>query len=137
MKTWPEATREDIIQELAPGVESTNADIINKLNWTSWLAHIGELINMDSNQFEMIVKEHFETVMLCIHGEMTRATSGEYPSQEEVDEFMKAPSTVETIQKLTSLTAQLTKETWPEFRDGICKEVGLDPDEFHFDFELL
>ena len=137
MKTWLEATKEDIIQEIAPGVESTDADMINKLNWTSWLAHIGELINMDSNKYELIVKEHFETVTQCIHGESRRAMTGEYPTTEESAKYMKNPDTIAMIQHLTNVTMRLDKESWPIFRDKICEDVGLDPDEFHFDFEML
>ena len=136
MKTWLEATKEDVVTELCPGVTITNDDMINKLNWTSWLAHIGELINMDSNQFEMIVREHFETVILCINGERTRAETGDYPTDEQVDTYMASDAAKQTIEQLTKLTVSLTKETWPEFRDKLCQEVGLDPADFRFDFEM-
>ena len=136
MKTWLEATKEDVVTELCPGVTITNDDMINKLNWTSWLAHIGELINMDSNQFEMIVREHFETVILCINGERTRAETGDYPTDEQVDTYMASDAAKQTIEQLTKLTVSLTKETWPEFRYKLCQEVGLDPADFHFDFEM-
>ena len=136
MKTWLEATKEDVVTELCPGVTITNDDMINKLNWTSWLAHIGELINMDSNQFEMIVREHFETVILCINGERTRAETGDYPTDEQVDTYMALDAAKQTIEQLTKLTVSLTKETWPEFRDKLCQEVGLNPADFQFDFEM-
>ena len=136
MKTWLEATKEDVVTELCPGVTITNDDMINKLNWTSWLAHIGELINMESNQFEMIVREHFETVILCINGERTRAETGDYPTDEQVDTYMASDAAKQTVEQLTKLTVSLTKETWPEFRDKLCQEVSLDPADFHFDFEM-
>ena len=135
MKTWLDATREDVLQDLAPGVTSTNVDMINKLNWTSWLMHIGDLINMDSNQFEMIVREHFESVILCINGERTRAETGEYPDDDQVDAYMASDAAKQTIEQLTRVTVSLTKESWPVFRDKICQEVGLDPKDFHFEFE--
>ena len=136
MKTWLDATYEDVIVEIAPGVSTPNDDMINKLNWTSYLAHIGELINMDSNQYELIIKEHFETLILCIHGEKTRAMTGKYPTYEEVDAYMDSQSAIETIQYLTNVTTSLTKESWPTFRDKVCEEVGLNPKDFHFDFEI-
>ena len=136
MKTWLEATFDDIAIELAPGVTATRGDEINKLNWTSWLMHIGELINMDSNQFELTTREHFEDLTLLIHGEATRAMEGDYPTPEQSQAYMHSAEAKQVIDSLTSVAVGLTKETWPEFRDRVCKEVDLDPNDFRFDFEM-
>lgn len=41
MKLWNEATREDISTEVIPGVETLDEKVIDRLNWISYLSHIG------------------------------------------------------------------------------------------------
>ena len=136
MKTWNEATREDIVQDIAPGITATNADMINKLNWTSWLMNIGGLVEMDeSNKFELTTREHFETIFLLDYDEQVRAMTGKYPEYGEVEKYMNHPETKKKIEYLTQVAAKLTQKDWPEFRDHICSEVGLDPNDFILDFE--
>lgn len=136
MKTWLEATFDDIAIELAPGVTATRGDEINKLNWTSWLMHIGDLIEMGINQFEVTTREHFEDLTLVMHTERYNTLYGEYPTDEETDAYMHSQEAKKTIESLSSVAVGLSKETWPDFRDRVCKEVGLDPNDFKFDFEM-
>ncbi|MDO5436003.1 MAG: hypothetical protein Q4G19_06500 [Clostridia bacterium] len=135
MKTWLEATREDVIIEPFPGVCMTNDNMINKLNWTSWLPHMGELLSGDVNQFANTTREHFEDLTFLIHNEMVRASTGAYPEFEDAQAYMKTQEARDTIDKLTEVTVQLTRENWPAFRKLICEEVGLDPDDFQIDLE--
>ncbi len=136
LKTWTNVTREDVMREVAPGVLEKDQQKINQLNWSSWLMHMGDLLDMDVHSYALTTREHFDTVLFIDYGEYIRATEDHYPPYEEMDAYMKTPEVQQTLDYLTQTTIRLTKENWPEFRDRICAETGLDPKLFRFPFEI-
>lgn len=135
MKLWNEATREDISTEVIPGVETLDEMAVARLNWTSYLSHIGEWVKEGLNHYENAVKEHFDNLTLFVYGERVRAECGEYPTKEEMQTYRKEPSTKALVQMLTKVTAQLSEETWPTFRKMTCERYGIDEKEFCEMFE--
>ncbi len=135
MKTWLNATYDDIMQEVEPGVVTKNQHMINQLNWTSWLMHMGDLVSTNTNQYKFTTREHFDSLVFVTFGEFIRASENREPPYEEMDAYINSPDAQLTIDHLTQATIRLTKENWPEFRDRICQEADLDPKLFQFEFE--
>lgn len=130
MKTWDDVTKEEIFQEIAPGVSATNDYLVNQLNWTEYLRHMRDMLFMGMIDDPMITREHLQDVVADIFMNMTNAIEGRFPEPDEISNYIRSPYAQETINKLTSLALNLTEENWPEFRDSICKEVELDPSDF-------
>ena len=129
MKTWDTVTHEDLIQEIIPGVTGINSDMVNKLNYISYLAHISELIKMGINKDASIVREHFEDLFTSIYIEQCRALKDIYPEPDEISKYMHSPSTHDAIDRLVIITIQLDESNWKGFKDKFCIDNGLDPME--------
>ena len=135
MKLWGEAKRDDIIKEIIPGVETLDEFKLDKLDWASYLSHMGEWLNEGLNQYEDSVREHFDFLVFVLYGERIYVESGKYPEIDEMQAYMALPETKELIRKLTDATTSLTRGNWPAFRQAVCEQYGLDPNDYVLDFE--
>lgn len=130
MKTWDDVTREELVQELTEGVYATNAELQNQLNWTEYLRHMRDMLYMGMLEDPMITREHIQDVMADIFMTTVRLLEERGAEPKEVHEYLQLPHVQKSIDTLTGLALNLTVENWPEFRDRMCAEVGLNPDDF-------
>lgn len=130
MKTWDDVTKDELIQEIAPGVYSTNAELQNQLNWTEYLRHMRDMLEMGMLKDPMITREHIQDVLVDIFMTTVRLIENRGAEPEEIQKYIRSSHAQKTIDALTETALKLTNENWPEFRNGVCGEVGLDPEDF-------
>ena len=135
MKLWNEATRNDIVNEVIPGIEVLDDAAIEKLDWTSYLAHIQDCVREELNQDEDFVRGHFDDLLFLIYVERIRAERGEYPGIEKIMAYRSLPGTKDMIENLTNVIVNLTMETWPEYKKKVCEKVGNELEELNRAFE--
>lgn len=130
MKTWDDVTKDELIQEIAPGVYSTNAELQSQLNWTEYLRHMRDMLEMGMLKDPMITREHIQDVLVDIFMTTVRLIENRGAEPEEIQKYIRSSHAQKTIDALTETALKLTNENWPEFRNGVCGEVGLDPEDF-------
>ena len=126
MKCWANATKEDILQEMAPGVTMTNTDMINKLNWTEYLPHIRDMIDMGMSVDRELVDEHVTDLIESIFMSMGRLIYDRPVDPKEVTEYMETEHAQKTREALIQLTMSHTAETWPDMEADIRRKVGME-----------
>lgn len=133
IKLWNEATQEDIMTEVIPGVMGVDEQAVARLDWTSYLAHMQDLIREGLGQDEKFVRGHFDDLTFLIYGERIRVERGTYPVAQEVMAFRELPSTKTLIDQLTSTTMQFAGSTWAaweNYKRLICARFGINQAEF-------
>lgn len=130
MKTWDDVTREELVQEISSGVYSTNTELQNQLNWTEYLRHMRDMLHMGMLDDPMITREHFEDVLVDIFMTSVRLLEKRGAEPDEINRYIQSSAVQKTVDALTEVALKLTNENWIEFRDNLCKEVGLDPNDF-------
>lgn len=128
MKTWDDVTREELVQELCPGVITTNTDLINQLNWIEYLRHIRDMIDMGMTDDPFITREHVQDVVVDIFMTLTRLVEERGAEPEEIREYILTPYAQKTINSLTEIALHHTSETWPEFEKQMREELNI-PEE--------
>lgn len=129
MKTWDEVTKEELILEYAPGVYATNAELQNQLNWYEYLRHMRDMLRTGILSDSAATREHIQDVLVDIFMNMVHVMEDRSPEPGEIDHYIRGEYAQKTINTLTGIALELTEENWPEFKERMCKEVGIDPNE--------
>lgn len=135
IKLWNSVTREDVMKEVIPGVWAWDERMAERLDWTSYISHMHELMRDGTTQNEQAVREHFDDLTFLIFGEKFHMTNGVEPTADEIREFRNLPSTIKLVEDLTSTTMHMTERDWPAYKMFVCKRYGIDQEEFDQAFE--
>lgn len=130
MRTWDTVTKEELMQEIIPGGTEMNLKIQNQLNWAEYLRHMRDMLQMGLLSDPFIAREHLEDVVTDIYMNIFHIIEDRYPEPDEIDTYIRGEYAQKTINNLLEVALGLTEENWPEFKEKMCKEVGLDPNEF-------
>ena len=130
MKTWDDVTKEELVHEMTDDVYTINEELQNQLNWTEYLRHLRDMLSWGMLDDPLITREHLQDVVVDIFMDMTKVIQDRYPEPEEIQEYIRSSYAQQTINSLTEIALKLTHDNWPDFKERICEEAGLDPDEF-------
>lgn len=126
MKNWHTVTKEELFNEVAPGVIFSNTDLIDKLNWAEYLPHIRDMIGFGMNLNRELTAEHVEDVLDDIFMQEFHLMYDRWPEPDEIAENRKQEYTQRTKEALIQLTMSHTSETWPEFEKQMIEHLGLE-----------
>ena len=135
IKMWNTVTREDVMTEVITGVWTLDEKVAERLDWTSYLSHMHELMLDGTNKNEQAVREHFDDLTFMIFGERTNLELGRFPSETEGMMYRNHLHTRKLIDELTATTMSLTQGNWPSYKKHVCDHYGIDLKEFEEAFE--
>lgn len=126
MKNWHTVTKEELFNEVAPGVMFSNNDLIEKLNWAEYLPHIRDMIEFGMNEDREMTEEHVKDVLEDIFMQEFHLMNNRWPEPDEIADHIKQPYSQKTKDALVQLTMSHTSETWPEFEKQMIDNLGLE-----------
>lgn len=126
MKTWHNVTKDELVQELCPGVTMTNGELINKLNWAEYLSIIKSIIELGMNDDEDVVDGYVEGVLRDLYDLIIHVMEDRYPDKEESDAYIASPSTQDTKKALIKIAMEHTTKTWPDFEKSIKEKLKIE-----------
>ena len=135
IKLWNTVTREDVMTEVIPGVWTLDEETAERLDWTSYLSHMHELMLDRTSKNEQAVREHFDDLTFIIFCERTNLERGSHPTAEEIMAYRNLSDTKRLVEELTDTTVKMTEKSWPNYKLMICAKYGIDQREYNLAFE--
>lgn len=126
MKTWHNVTKDELVQELCPGVTMTNGELINRLNWAEYLNIIKSIIELGINDNEDVVDGYIEGVLRDLYDLIIRIMEDRYPDKEESDAYISSSSTQDTKRSLIKIAMAHTSKSWPDFEKEIKQKLNIE-----------